>query len=139
MGSVKRSTLKGNEPYVYNGDYNTEGDDFSGISTYAAVATNYNHLKELFGNNNPMVFNEDGTLNKLGQNLILIAHNQGWDNIEKNYSKWSRSGDNDELTQYNNFNYPTIARQVIDSHSYPRLNTVLDEVTITAPKLNKRR
>ena len=139
MGSVKRSTLKGNEPYVYNGTYNTEGDEFSGISTYAAVATNYNKLKTLFGDNNPMVFNENGTLNKLGQNLILIAHNQGWDNIEKNYSKWTRSGNDSELTQYNYFNYPSIARQVIDAHSYPQLNTTLPELIVTATKNNKQK
>ena len=91
-------------------------------------------------NQNDGGFNEDGTLNRLGQNLILIAHNQGWDNIEKNYSNWIRSGNDNELTQYNLFSYPKIARQVIDSHSYPQLNTTLDEVVVTAPKkLNKRK
>lgn len=139
LGSVKKSTLEGNLPYVYNGDYYTEGNEFSGISTFAAVATNYNKLKNIFGENNPLVFNLDGTLNNLGQNLILTAHNQGWDNIIKNYSNYNQTGNLAELLQYNNFSYPKVARQVIDGHSYHRPKTLLPELIVTPEGANYKK
>jgi hypothetical protein len=90
---------------------------FSGLSTFASVAQRFNKLKEMFGKDINILLHDDGSLNELGHALLLTSHNQGFDNIQKNYDNYKLNGDINELEQYKNFRYPRLSLQLIKGHN----------------------
>jgi murein DD-endopeptidase MepM/ murein hydrolase activator NlpD len=97
--------------------YAKRSPQFSGLSTFASMAQRYHKLQDIFKDDPHLIFGENGTLNKLGNTLLHISHNQGFDNIQQNYNKYKQTGDLNELEQYNNFRYPRLSAQIIDGHS----------------------
>jgi hypothetical protein len=97
--------------------YAKRSPQFSGLSTFASMAQRYHKLQDMFKDDLHLIMGEDGVLNKLGNALLHISHNQGFDNIQQNYNKYKQTGDLNELEQYNNFRYPRLSAQIIDGHS----------------------
>lgn len=108
---------------------------FSGLSTFASMAQRYNKLKDMFKDDVSLIYGEDGSLNELGHALLLTSHNQGFDNIQKNYDKYKQSGDINELEQYKTFRYPKLSLQLIRGHNIAGSKpTQLPEVVVTPNK-----
>ena len=99
------------------------------------MAQRYHKLQDIFKDDPHLIFGENGTLNKLGNTLLHISHNQGFDNIQQNYNKYKQTGDLNEREQYNNFRYPRLASQIIDGHSIDgSIPEQLEPVVVTANK-----
>ena len=112
-------------------DYETRTPEFSGLSSFASMAQRYTKLKDIFKNDLSLIYNDEGTLNELGHALLHISHNQGFNNIEKNYQKYKQSGDIQELQQYVGFDYPALSLQVIRGHEVSgSAPTLLPEITV---------
>ena len=89
----------------------------------------------MFKDDLSLIYNEDGSMNDLGHALLLTSHNQGFNNIQKNYAKYKQSGDIGELEQYKGFRYPKLSLQLIQGHNIEGSKPIqLPEVTITSPK-----
>lgn len=121
-GRVKVGDLKDLPYYSKQTDselagYAKRSPQFSGLSTFASMAQRYHKLQDMFKDDLHLIMEENGVLNKLGNALLHISHNQGFDNIQQNYNKYKQTGDLNELEQYNNFRYPRLSAQIIDGHS----------------------
>lgn len=97
--------------------YAKRSPQFSGLSTFASMAQRYHKLNDIFKDDIHLIYDENGTLNDLGNALLHISHNQGFDNIQKNYIKYKQTGDINELEQYKTFRYPKLAAQIIKGHT----------------------
>lgn len=115
--------------------YPKRSPQFSGLSTFASMAQRYNKLKDMFKDDVSLIYGEDGALNELGHALLLTSHNQGFDNIQKNYDKYKQSGDINELEQYKTFRYPRLSLQIIRGHNIEGSKPMqLPEVVVTPKK-----
>lgn len=139
-GRVKVQDLK-DLPY-YSQDteqelnqYSKRTPHFSGLSTFASMAQRYHKLKDIFKNDSALIYGEDGSLNELGHALLLTSHNQGFNNIQKNYDKYKQSGDINELEQYKTFRYPKLSLQLIKGHEIDgSIPEQLPELIVTASR-----
>jgi hypothetical protein len=95
------------------------------------MAQRYTKLRDIFKDDLPLIYNIDGTLNELGHALLVISHNQGFDNIQINYDKYKQSGDINELEQYKKFRYPRLSLQILKGHNVDGSEAIpLEEVEI---------
>lgn len=139
LGSVKVKDLEDLPVYNKNtdyelGNYSENTPQFGGLSTFASLAQRFNYIKEQAKQNPSLLYNEDGSINTTTLALIATEHNQGMKNIGKNIRNTIKTG-RDEISQYQNFEYPSAVLQIIKghnvSHSKPQQ---LDEVIVTSNK-----
>lgn len=112
MGSVKMNDLRVKfGPYNYQANRIDENSGiFSGPNTLSKIAQNWAGLKKLFGNNQYLLYDENGNINKIGLMLTTEAHNQGLDKgIKLSYEAYLKDNDIRHFTQYFD---PVAARQL---------------------------
>ena len=134
LRSLPNYSLKTEEELL---NYPKRTPHFSGLSTYASMAQRYAKLKEIFNEHPELIYNNKGELSELGHALLLTSHNQGFDNIQKNYNRYLQNGDIQELEQYKTFRYPKLSLQLIKGHNISGSTPQqLPEVIVT-PKNNR--
>lgn len=101
LGSVKSDSFTEGGPKIKYDNFGENSSAFGGLSTIQLQADNWNQLKKMFsGNDQKLLYNEDGSMSDLANTLLIASHNAGVKNIQKNYDAYLKDGNLSHLTQF---------------------------------------
>lgn len=111
-GQVKEEDLFG-ENYVKTTGIDKLKEDspeYGALTTVSAIAAKYKVLSTLINDANVSIDKPEF------ESLLMIAHNQGFDNIKQDIINYKQTGNYNYIKQYDRMLYTKFAKQTIENH-----------------------